>query len=514
MAFLGALVIGLIALIVAPGYAFYFDVTPKAVVLLAGTAGMLILAARGGLSVRGPRLFGILLLLNAASLAVSTALSSNPSLSLYGGTWRCLGLLMQYAAMLFAWLVACEAAGRPDRIRVILRGVAIAGFFAAAYAIVRPPGALDDSSNLAAWLPMSGFLSLALANLETRPPWRVMARTAGALTLATLVVIGMRGAPWLGPHRFLWRDSLSMAAGRALAGYGPEVFLADFPHFQSKALAQASPDSVYESPRNAFLDALISQGVPGLLLLCGLGAVGIAAAWKRKAPWLAVALAAGIGSLQFTSFLMPTALLFLTTIGLAAALGEEPRAPRPCPILAGVAPFLVLALLYFALRLAMADHSLAVTRRLLDAHELRAASAEYETYWFWRLPGASADVWYSRSWMELAQAASDPAIREQSLTIAAEAARRATGGVAGEAEEPFLAWYNRAQISALQDNFEDAEASLRKAIAAHPNWYRPHWMLAQQLRRESRLEEAGDEAAIAAELDRGHHPEIAMPAFR
>ena len=38
MALLQAAVIGLIALIVTPGFLFYFDVTPKVVVLLAGAA--------------------------------------------------------------------------------------------------------------------------------------------------------------------------------------------------------------------------------------------------------------------------------------------------------------------------------------------------------------------------------------------------------------------------------------------------------------------------------------------
>src|SRR5580700_9284105 len=161
MAFLQALVIGLLAIMMAPGYSFYFDVTPKAAVLLAGTAALLILAARGGLPPLGPRLFAILLLLNAASLAISTAFSPNPSLSLYGGTWRCFGALMQCAAMLFAWLVAWQSAGRPGCVRVILRGVAIAGLLAATCCLLRPPGTVGDAGNLAAWLLMSMFLSLA-----------------------------------------------------------------------------------------------------------------------------------------------------------------------------------------------------------------------------------------------------------------------------------------------------------------------------------------------------------------
>jgi len=555
MAFAQALAIGLIALIVAPGYAFYFDVTPKSAVLLVGTAGLLILAARGREAPRGPRLFATLLLWNAASLAVSTAFSPNRSLSLYGGTWRCFGAAMQCVAMLFAWLVAWQSTGRPGRVRTVLRGVSVAGSLAAGYAIaqyrvgsaVRPAGTLGDAGYLANWLSMAVFLGLALAQMETHRVWRGVAYAAAALALAGVFVTGARtamfglaagvlvwlgcggfrrprrvllaaaavvlcgaafwfspGDPGAGAHPRLWRDALSMAAERPLAGYGPEVFLAGFPHFESKALARADPDLVYESPRNILLDALVSQGVPGLLLLCGLCWAGFAAAWRRKAGWLAAALAAGIVSQQFTAFIMPTAVLFLTVIALAAALAKEPEAPRPSPAIAAAVPFFALALVYFALRLTMADHALAVTRRLLDAREWRATTAEYETYWFWRLPGSSADLWYSRSWMEVARSTADPAVRAQALAISKEAAGRATE----DAEEPFVAWYNRAQVCALEDNAEDAEASLRRAIAARPNWYLPHWILAQELLRESRWDAARTEAALAVELDACHHPEV------
>ena len=42
MAFFEAAVIALIALVVTPGLLFYFDVTPKVVLLLAGVAVMLL----------------------------------------------------------------------------------------------------------------------------------------------------------------------------------------------------------------------------------------------------------------------------------------------------------------------------------------------------------------------------------------------------------------------------------------------------------------------------------------
>jgi tetratricopeptide (TPR) repeat protein len=344
---------------------------------------------------------------------------------------------------------------------------------------------------------MSAFLSMALAGLETGRIWRGAARCAAALSFAGLIVICARMPPWVGAHRQLWRDTLSMAAKRPLAGYGAEVFLAQFPYFESRSLAQAYPDTVYESPRNAFLDTLAAQGVPGWLLLCGLCAAGLAAARKRRDIWLAAAVAAGIVGLQFSPFILPTAVLFLSTIGLAAGLAEKPGAPRQTPVFAAAAPFFVLALLYFALRLVMADHELVVTKRLLDARDLPAATGQYEVYWFWRLPGASADIWYSRRWMDVAESSTGAEMRTQALDIAGQAAARAIES----AEEPFVAWYNLAQVATLQGNFADAEHNLRWAIATHPNWYLPHRVLAQELLRQSRLEEAHRENVLAAELE-------------
>jgi O-antigen ligase len=586
MALCQAVVLVLIGLIITPGYLFYFDVSPKTAALLAGTAGLLIIAARRRDAARGPRLFTALLVGNAASLAVSTALSAHRALSFYGGTWRSFGAVVQCAAMLFAWLVARQAAARPDSARVVLRGVAISGLVSAVYGIaqyfgwdpwipvatyrigegvwtiVRPPGTLGYASYFATWLLMSVFLSLALAEMESRRAWRLAARAAAVLSLAAMLLTGTRAAilgllagcalwlwrsgfrlprraagaaavvalcgagfyysppgrqlrsrsrwfredPWGGARTLLWRDSLSMAANRPLAGYGPEVFLAEFPRFESKALAAAYPDFVHESPHNILLDALVSQGLPGFLSLCGLCAAGLAAAWRLKARWLAAALAAGLVSQQFTAFTMPTAVLFLATIALATGLDAGPGESRRSPVLAGAAPVLVLALLYPAIRFTMADRTLAVTRRLLEARDLRAATAEYENYWFWHLPGTSADVWYSRSWLEVARSTRETGVLEQAVAISAQAAARATGNP----EEPFAAWYNLAQVSALRDDYGATENALRHAIAAHPNWFKPHWMLAQQLELESRLDDALREATVAAQLDGGHDPEVAQ----
>src|ERR1700723_576558 len=102
MRLIQAVTVGLIALTIAPGYLFYFDVTPKVVMLLLGTAALLAAGAVRAAS----KSFSILILLNLASLAVSTAVSTRPGISLIGTNWREFGLVPQAAALLFAWSVA------------------------------------------------------------------------------------------------------------------------------------------------------------------------------------------------------------------------------------------------------------------------------------------------------------------------------------------------------------------------------------------------------------------------
>src|SRR5690348_10379982 len=125
MALFQAVVIGLLALIITPGYLFYFDVIPKVVVLLAGTATALVVWGPAFPRSRGYRMFSLLLSLNVLSLAISTLLSTNPTFSAYGTNWRRLGSVIQATILLFAWLIAAHTAGRAERMRVILRGIAV-----------------------------------------------------------------------------------------------------------------------------------------------------------------------------------------------------------------------------------------------------------------------------------------------------------------------------------------------------------------------------------------------------
>src|SRR5581483_7556975 len=156
--------------------------------------------------------------------------------------------------------------------------------------------------------------------------------------------------PQGGARLGLWRDSLGMAARRPAAGYGPEVFTGEFPRFESVRLAQAYPDFAHESPHNMFLDAFVAQGVPGLLALAALCALGFFTAFRLKQPGFAGALAAGIVSQQFTAFIAPTAIIFFVTLGLLTALDIQSAEPKRRVPLVASAALIAAALLYVAAR--------------------------------------------------------------------------------------------------------------------------------------------------------------------
>ena len=589
MAVVQAAVLAAVVLIVVPGYFFYFDVTPKIVVLFVGTAVVLLASAAGLFPLRSrlPRraLFTALVMLYGVSLLVSTLLSERPALSLFGTAWRGFGSLSQAAILLFSWMIALTCAGSPDRIRTVLRAVTLSAIVSAAYgivqyagwdpllpagayhigegvwAIVRPPGTMGYASYFATWLVCATFLSLAQYLMEESALWRRLAVGGTVLSAASAIATGTRAAilalvvgtaalalaqgvrisprravavclvviaagafyyspsgrqlrsrarwsvedPWGGARRDLWRDSLAMASRRLAAGYGPETFTAGFPQFESVALARAYPDFSHESPHNILVDALVSQGVAGFLILAALCVDGFRRAWRLKTGALLAALTAGIVSQQFTVFTVPTAVVFFTILALIAALDGLPGlAPR------GVVPFSVLPviaaclLLYVSVRLTLADHALASTQRALDHEDLQLAAARYAEYRQYRLPGESADLWYSRRTLNLAIGSRNTLMRTAALLQSEAAAVEATR----TSDDPFDSWYNLAVISGLHDNGARAAQCLQAAIAARPRWYKPHWMLAQVLVAQGRPEEARREAALATELDGGKHAEV------
>ena len=584
MALLQAVTIALIALILVPGFSFYFDIVPKLVVLLAGTAIAVVFTRSISFRGSGRRLFlffTALLVLTVASLAISTAISAHTGLSLFGTNWRRFGAIIQATILLFAWLVSVVCAGRPERVRTILRGISVAGAISAVYGIaqyfgwdpflpaaayhvgegsttiVRAPGTLGYASYFATWLLMTIFLAGAQVRMESYAMWRRFAFLTMPVAAFCMYLTGTRAAivglavgalvwiwmqrprvtsrawlaaalafaalagfyyspaglqmrsrarwfaedPWGGARGKLWRDSLRMAVDKPLLGYGPEVFTGEFPRYESASLAQAYPDFSHESPHNIFLDSFVSHGIPGLLLTLAFCVIPFTT--TRHAE-LSAALAAGIVSQQFTSFTVPTAVQFYVVLGVFVALESSPvETRRRLPVTAAGA-VLSGCLLFLGFRFAAADHSLQLTKQALDRNNLAAAVANYGGYEKSRLPGGTADIWYSRSLLALASRASDPRTRTEAFLRSLAAGEQATL----TAEDPFNAWYNAAVIFGLRNDGVHAEQCVRAAVAAHPNWFKPHWILAQILVLTGRAEEAQREAALAAELDGGKNQEV------
>jgi len=434
------------------------------------------------------------------------------------------------------------------------------------WTIVRPPGTLGYSSYFAVWLDMACFASLAGLGSDTNVTWRWIAGASATLSVCAMLLSGSRGAylgllagggvwllwrgfrltrrlmaglalavllgmvfyfsaagwqlhsrarwfaedPWGGARLYLWRDSARMAADRLAAGYGPEVFSATFPHYESRQLAAAYPDFAHESPHNVFLDALVAQGLPGLAAFCGICAAGFAAAWRLRAKrsalaaWMAAALAAGIIGQQFVVFTIPTALTLYMIVALAVGLACETAVASRRRLSKILALAAAVALVYFGARFATADRFLELAQRDIDSGDAALAAAHYLEYEHWRLPGTGADLWYSRALFGLANRTKSPLTAVRATVEAGRAALRATA----TAEYPANAWYNLAAFYASQNDVADAEMSLRAAIFANHQWFKPHWTLAQLLVIESRPDEALREAALAAVLDGGKFPEV------
>jgi O-antigen ligase len=340
---------------------------------------------------------------------------------------------------------------------------------------------------------------------------------------------------WGGARLLLWRDSLRMALQHPVLGFGPETFATEFSRYESADLARSYPDFYHESPHNIFLDALTTRGVAGLLVLFGFCGLGIWAARKPLAnargsetrgsktggsetlilsrdrqgavarPELASALVALLVCQQFVVFVVATALYFYLLIALLVADPQDAMPERRSagwlfPV--GLAASLLLAA--FAVRLVVADRALAVADQKIESGDASGAAREYLKVLRWEPPGAGADLEYSNAMSRLAARTPVVSTRVQAAQQAVESAIRATR----TAEDRQNAWYNLARLLAGQNNPAGVERSLRNAIAWAPNWFKPHWVLAQLLEATGRHEQALAEAEVAFGLDNGRDPEV------
>jgi O-antigen ligase len=329
---------------------------------------------------------------------------------------------------------------------------------------------------------------------------------------------------WGGARPLLWRDSFRMALHRPLAGFGPETFATEFPRFESAELARAYPDFYHESPHNIFLDALTRSGAAGLFLLLGLCGVAIWGAKPRLAnargsetgvlsrdregavAELAAGFVASLVCQQFVVFIVPTALYFLLLIALLVVDPERVAIERrSARWLAPVSVAASLLFAGFAVRLLVADRALAIVNQRIQSGDAVGAAQKYLTVLRWEPAGAGADLGYSRAMEQLAGRAPIFATRLQATQQALDAAIRATR----TAEDRQNAWYNLATLLAGQNDAAGVERSLHNSIAWSPNWFKPHWALAQLLEATHRHGEALTEARLAWDLDGGRDPEVA-----
>ncbi len=430
------------------------------------------------------------------------------------------------------------------------------------FTIVRPPGTLGHADYFGAWMVAVTFFGLALAQMEHA--WRrVAARACAVLAACAIVLSGTRSAlagltagaillgvlnrshirvraaaawgalavaclalfffspigarlrarvhwsaedVWGGARLLLWRDSVQMSLRHPIFGFGPETFATEFPRFQSIDLARAYPDFYHESPHNMFLDALTTRGAVGLVLLLGLCGLAIWAALRRSRPELAAGFLAILVCQQFVVFVVATALYFYL---LVAMLITEPAQPVIQPksarwfIPVGLAASLVFLL--FTVHLLMADRSLAITNERIQSGDALGAAKEYSTVLAWQVKGAGSDLSYSRNMAKLAARTPIFENRVQAAQQAMDAAIRATR----TAEDRQNAWYNLATLLAGQGDATGVERALRNAIAWAPNWFKPHWTLAQLLEATNRHGQALTEARIALDLDGGHDAAVA-----
>jgi O-antigen ligase len=207
-------VLALAPLAIMPGLCFYFDVTPKILVSLAGTAAALLFGVpvAAETAPRRSRWLHVLLAAQLISLGISTVFSADRALSFTGTNWRRFGFLVQSALIIYTYLLSFEPAQK------VLRAVAAGGTIAALYGvaqyfgwdpwlpkqgyhigegiwtIVRPPGTLGHAGYFGVYLLSVGSAGAALIFSDPSPAWRRWGFAAAGAAAAAILLTGSRSA--------------------------------------------------------------------------------------------------------------------------------------------------------------------------------------------------------------------------------------------------------------------------------------------------------------------------------
>jgi O-antigen ligase len=435
------------------------------------------------------------------------------------------------------------------------------------WTIVRPPSTMGNANYLATFLIYATLCSAALIR-KRRTKWNVLFVAAGGLGAIAIVLSGSRsgiiglliamvvliaglgprlrlwilgaticlaaliamlaatpaGLPlkarmrWsredaLGGGRLLlWRDSLRLLSRSPLIGFGPDSFPREFPRFQSVELSRAEPDFYQESPHNALLDSALTAGLPGLAIYLGVLALGFYAAWQiktmdpRLALCLTAALVGGTVSAQFSSQMIVTQVYPLALIAiLCASTTTSVRTQANMVRFTGL-PYALAgsALVLLAVAVLAGDFLAGSFKRSVDAGNIDRAVSRYRAVTEYSVPAFTIDLYASRSFARLALQNAPQLTRALAWRNALESGRRAVQ----TAEDRQNAYFSLAHLYAEQNDVSGTEDNLRLAAQTAPNWFKPHWILAELLARTGRVPEARKEARMAWTLDAGKDAEV------
>jgi hypothetical protein len=193
--------------------------------------------------------------------------------------------------------------------------------------------------------------------------------------------------------------------------------------------------------------------------------------------------------------------LLLSVLALAILIAESSEqrvAPaRSLPLAAIWAPAAAAGFLVFATFLGIYEFRLQQFSRHPDEKTYRAMLRT-------SLPGAADDLYASRLLQLACQKRTDLTSYVGCLQQTLQAAARAlhTG------DDVANAWYNLAMLSAVQKNLVATRQGLLEATRASPNWFKPHWTLANLLSQSGEKAQARAQAERAAFLDSNRHPEV------
>ena len=234
-------------LAILPGFSFFHDVIPKAVILLVAAAAALMIMARDPGAVAGlvSKSYGRWLLgllsASAALTLISTSFSPHPELAWDGSDWRRFGAVAQIAILILAAAIAATAARDAGIRELFLRSLCISGSVAALYGIaqyfgwdpflpgsdyhagegifriVRPPGTLGHSDYFGAFLLWPLLAGLGTASMDSSRLWKYLGTTTAGLASVAILLSGSRAAVigaicGLGCLMFLSRPAVRVVA--------------------------------------------------------------------------------------------------------------------------------------------------------------------------------------------------------------------------------------------------------------------------------------------------------------